>query len=114
MIEQDILAKKRLGLSGKAIARELGVSECVVRKVLIGAGYIDTPRTRRVAELRRAGMPQEDIAELLHISVTCVGANLPYERGSYLNGNKSVNAMRIKKCRAKKAAREGGDTDAKD
>jgi uncharacterized protein YjcR len=84
----------------------LGVSEQSVRKTLITAGLYETPNSRRIKELHAAGMPAKDIAELLKMSPSSVGANLPYERGTYLDTNKSVNAMRIKKCREKKKASE--------
>lgn len=103
MIEQDILALHRQGLSIRGISERIGVSTGVVRKVLIGAGLLDTPLIQRVAELRRAGMPQKDIAALLGISTSAVAANSPYERGgSYLNDNKSLSALRTKASRERK------------
>ena len=86
----------------KATAREAGCSEGVVRKVLVGAGIIKTPLTERIAELRNAGMTQSDIAELLGLSDTCINVNTPYIGKSYLDKNKTLNAIRIAKWRKRK------------
>lgn len=88
----------------KGTARELGVSHGVVKKHLIALGIYKTPLTERIAKLYAAGMPPSDIAEHLGISSTTVCCNMPYIKTSYLDKNKTVNAMRIKKCREKKRA----------
>lgn len=105
--EQLVLSTYNRQKSIKATSRELGVSEGVVRKYLIGAGVVETAMTRRIAELRAAGMPLKDIAELLGVSSSYVSANTPYQKGSYLTANKTHNAIRIKQCRARKRA--GGE-----
>lgn len=86
----------------KETARKVGYSESTVRKFLVAEGIISTPLTERIRELRTAGMPQKDIAALLKVSESCVSANTPYQRGSYLGKNKSQNALAIKRCRQKK------------
>lgn len=96
----DVYNQKK---SIRATARELSVSEGVVRKVLVTYRVIDTPLVRRIAELRAAGMPNKDIAELLGISDSCVDVNSPYSKGSYLNPSETVNAIRIREWRARKA-----------
>lgn len=89
----------------RAIAEALGINTDLVRKVLIAQGIIDTPLTRRVAELQRTGMSQKTIAEMLGISTSTVCKNSAHVRGgSYKNENKSVNAVNIARCRAKKKA----------
>lgn len=105
--EQLVLSTYNRRKSIKATARELGISEGVVRKYLIGAGVVETATTCRIAELRAAGMPLKDIAELLGVSSSYVSANTPYQKGSYLTANKTHNAIRIKQCRARKRA--GGE-----
>lgn len=107
MTTKDILTEYNKRKSIRATAQELGISEGVVRKVLIGYGVISTPRTRRIMELSATGMPEKDIAELLGISLSCVNANTPYTKGTYLTPTKSRNAEAIKLCRERK--RSNGD-----
>ena len=90
----------------KETAKQSEVSEGVVRKILIGAGLLTSRLIERIRELRFAGMPQKDIAELLGISTACVNANCGYEKGTYLNENKSVNAERIRASRERKKTGE--------
>lgn len=105
---KEVLDEYNKSKSIKRTARALEISEGVVRKVLIGYGILDTPLIRRIAELRAAGMPQKDIADLLKISISNVNANTPYERGTYLSNAKTANAVRIKKCREKQKKGEEG------
>lgn len=110
--EQLVLSTYNRRKSIKATARELGISEGVVRKHLIGAGVVETAMTRRIAELRAAGMPLKDIAELLGVSGSYVSANTPYQKGSYLTENKTCNAVRVKRCRERtkaKSQKSGGN-----
>lgn len=90
----------------RATAAALGISQCVVRKVLITYRVIDSPRIQRIAELRAAGMPSKDIAELLKISLSCVDANSPYSRGTYLKPSMTTNAIRIRDMRKKQRQEE--------
>lgn len=104
--EQLVLSTYNRRKSIKATARELGISEGVVRKYLVGAGVVETAMARRIAELRAAGMPLKDIAELLGVSSSSVSVNTPYQKGSYLTENKTYNAVRIKRCRERKKAKK--------
>lgn len=103
MTERKVLEAYNRRKSIRATARELGISEGVVKKYLIGLGIYKTPLTKRIAELRAAGMPPKDIADLLGLSSSAVSANMSYVRPSYLSDTKSLNAMRIKACRQRKA-----------
>lgn len=100
-IDDVTLAYKQWG-SIKETARRLEISEGVVRKCLVGRGIIDTPLTRRIAELRRQGAAQADIAQAIGVSVSCVNANTPYARGMMIDPSQTVNAQRIRKSREKK------------
>lgn len=106
MKPKDVLDEYNKRKSLRATASALGISESSVRKVLITYRVIDTPRIRRIAELRAAGMPSKDIAELLNISLSCVDANSPYSRGTYLNPSMTVNAIRIRDMRKKRKREE--------
>lgn len=89
----DVYNQKK---SIRATARELDISESVVRKVLVTYRVIDTPLVQRIAELRAAGMPNKDIAKLLGISGSCVDVNSPYSKGTYLVPSKTANAVRLR------------------
>lgn len=102
MNQKDILSEYNRTKSIKAVSRNLKISETVVHKVLVAYGVIDTPLTRRIGELRRIGLSQKRIAEMLDISTSNVNKNTPYERGSYLNPSTSKNAEQIRKYRARK------------
>ena len=103
---KDILDEYNKRKSLRATASALGISESAVRKVLITYRVIDTPRIQRIAELRAAGMPSKDIAELLNISLSCVDVNSPYSRGTYLNPSTTKNAIWIRDWREKRKQEE--------
>lgn len=94
----DVYNQKK---SIRSTAKELNISEGVVRKVLVTYRVIDTPLVRRIAELRAAGMPNKDIAKLLQISDSCVDVNSPYSRGTYLSPRDTRNATRVRAWREK-------------
>lgn len=99
MTQKEILAEYNKRKSIRATAAALNISTDAVHKTLVGYGVIDTPLTRRIAELRRIGLSQKKIAEMLEISTSCVNKNTPYDRGSYLTPSKSKNAENIRKWR---------------
>ena len=103
MIIDDVIAEYKQRESIKETARRLEISEGVVRKCLVGCGIIDTPLTRRIAEFQSQGVTQADIAQAIGVSVSCVNANTPYDRGMMIEPSQTVNAQRIRKCREKKA-----------
>lgn len=101
MTKEEIITEyNKLG-SIKATATSLGISHGVVRKALIDAGMLETPLIRRISELRASGLSRNDIALALNISVSWVDANTPYVRNTYLDTEKSANAVRIRKWREK-------------
>lgn len=102
MIREAVISSYRTTKSINRTAADLKISEQTVRKVLITAGMITSPLIERIKELEAAGMPRGDIAEHLNISKSCVAANAPYSRGTYLNHNKSQNAINIARCRERK------------
>lgn len=99
MIRDEILKSYSKTKSMRKTAEIVNCSHTAVRKVLVGAGIISTPLTQRIAELQATGMSQKHIAELLGVSNSCVNANSVYQRGTYLDTNKSVNAIRIREYR---------------
>lgn len=101
MTLKDILDEYNKRKSIRATAFALDISQSVVRKVLVTYRVIDSPLIRRIAELRAAGMPNKDIADLLKVSTSCVDVNSPYSRGTYLNPSMTVNAIRVRDWREK-------------
>lgn len=102
MTLKEILDEYNRRKSIRATAQSLGVSQSTVRKVLVTYRVIETPLVRRIAELRAMGMPSNDIADMLHISKSCVAVNSPYSRGTYLIPSKTPNAVNIRKWRKRK------------
>ena len=86
----------------KATARHMGIAESTVKKILISAGVYETARSREIAELYQSGILE--IAEDLGVSAWCVLCYLPYTRGSRLTPSDTINAQRIRECRARKKA----------
>lgn len=104
MTTQDVVTKYHQTESIKRTALELNISETTVRKHLITAGEYSTPLIVRIRELYAVGMPVKDIASLLETKPGWICSNMPYTKGTYLTPDaaKSQNAIRIRKCRAKK------------
>lgn len=85
----------------KGTAKELGLSEQMVRKILIGAGTYRTKYSDKIKTMKLLGKSSKEIAAELHISVQSVWAHSPYEKCCSLHPP-TANALRIKKSRAKK------------
>lgn len=102
MKTEDVIAAYEKYESIKETARRLMVSESVVRKCLVSHGIINTPLTRKIAELQRQELAQAEIAKIIGISRACVNANTPYVRGMMIDPSQTVNAQRIRKSREKK------------
>lgn len=88
----------------KATARELGISEQTVRRVLLGAGAYTSERFEEICQLHEDGLSAGDIAKKLKVSKNTVQAYLPYVRTPYVEAEKSKNAMAIAAWREKKSA----------
>lgn len=101
-----ILATYRQKKSLRATAKSLDISNQTVRRVLITAGLYTSPRVERIRELSAAGMPPQDIAEMLGITYGAVVASMPYPHGPRADWPVSRNALAIRKTRAKKPPKE--------
>ena len=97
MTIKDVLDVYNQQKSVRRTAYILGISQTVVRKVLVTYRITDTPIVHRIAELRATGMPARDIANMLHISRSTVNVYTPYSKGTYLNPSKTSNAKRLRK-----------------
>ena len=103
---------KSLAAFQKELAeQEIKLSRSKLQKILISGGCWSTERSREVQELYAnyaKTMKSEDavrkITAELGISTVSVNINLPYEKVVYALENKSGNAKRIGKWRAKKSS----------
>lgn len=103
MEQKQIISTYNVLKSIKGTAKQLHISEGVVKKALIQAGLIENDLTREIKEKIASGMSQAEIAEEMGISTTKVNIYAPYTKCSYLSVDKSENARRIINCRTKKA-----------
>lgn len=87
--------------SRKQVARELGLSEYRVRRILIDNGILSDYDTAIAAAID-AGDSPEDAARKFGVSPNAIRAHLPYSKGGYCLAPDSENAKRIRKCREKK------------
>lgn len=85
-------------------ATSMGLSVSATRKILVTAREYDSPRKREIDLLRKQGLSVQQIAERLGVSVSAVNSFIPYARGTYLIPSNTVNAQRVRECRARKEA----------
>lgn len=83
-------------------AKRCGCSRDVARRVLLAAELISSPRADEVRTLHDAGLPPAEIADSLGCTVSAVYNYLPYRRGVHADYTPTPNALRIRKCRARK------------
>lgn len=102
MKPEDIIQAYNTEGSIKKVAAMFRISEQKVRKVLIDAGEYESDMSVQVKDLYEQGFSVEDIADKLGVSKSAVSGYLPYSKGLYLGENPSGNALKIRKCRAKK------------
>lgn len=92
------------------VAKALNVSNGTARKMLITLGVYSSPRSREIANLLDKGLTYAEIQKQLGIAENTVVANAPYMQNSYLNPDKSENAIHLSKWGAtKKLRRQGTD-----
>jgi DNA-binding NarL/FixJ family response regulator len=102
-IETNVLRIYTATKSLKATAKEAGVSEHKVRKILVTHGKLEGSEAYdKITGLIGQGMAAPEIAEKLGVSVNYINSYLPYTRGVYKD-EPSANALRIRKHRENKA-----------
>lgn len=94
--------------SRKQVARELGLSEYRVRRILIDNGIL-SDYDAAIAAAIDAGDSLEDAARKFGVAPNTIRAHLPYTKGCYCLAPDSENARRIRKCREKKKASAEAD-----
>lgn len=102
MKQEDTIQSYNIEGSIKKVAALFRISEQKVRKVLIDAGLYESDMSVQVKDLYEQGFSVEDIADKLGVNKSTVSGYLPYSKGVYLGENPSSNALKIRKCRAKK------------
>ena len=86
-------------------AKTFGLSHQKVRKILITAGVYSSPETNMAISLLEKGLKVEEIAKRMGVTKKTVSSYLPYSKCMYNMDNPTENALRIRKCRDKKAKR---------
>ena len=85
-----------------ATARRAGTNYQVVNRVLITNGIIPPGNAEIVAKLTERGYTRAEIAKELGIAEKSLKTYLPYDRHSYVVGEKTKNAEKIRHCRERK------------
>lgn len=88
--------------SVRATAKELAVSHHTIIKCLVSNGIYPTKACADVHRLLAAGWSDDDICNALGVSHKMYHVYMPYSKGGYCTGARSVNAERIEKCRKRK------------
>lgn len=99
----EIIALYDKSESIRAVAKETRLSHSTIRQVLVDSGIYPSDQTKRINRLNRYGVPDEEIAEMMNISVKTVRAHLPHTKGSYACDEPTENALRIRQIRAKRS-----------
>ncbi len=98
----QIVADYLLTDSVKKTAENLGTTPITVRRVLITEGLWHSRTSDAIGELFAAGVPAEQIAQQLSMSIKNVQAYIPYTRGSYSSLEKSQHSRQSKQYRERK------------
>ena len=99
---ERIIEEYLLTESVKQTAENLGTTPITVRRVLITEGLWHSQTSDAIGELFAAGVPTEQIAEQLSISLKNVQAYIPYTRGSYHAAEKSLSSQQSQQYRERK------------
>lgn len=100
--EQKILEIYEEENSVAATARRAGTNYQVVNRVLITNGVIPPGNAEIVAKLTERGYTRAEIAKELGIAEKSLKTYLPYDQHSYVVGEKTKNAEKIRRCRERK------------
>ena len=82
-------------------ARKFGITPAKVRKILITGGQFDTSLFRRINKLVGEGKTVDEISNELGMKPVTVRSYLPYERVIYKMEERSVNADRLMRFKAR-------------
>lgn len=107
--EQKILEIYEEENSVAATARRAGTNYQVVNRVLITNGIIPPGNAEIIAKLTERGYTRAEIAKELGIAEKSLKTYLPYDRHSYVVGEKTKNAEKIRHCRERKKEKDEND-----
>ena len=94
------------GASVKELCLNYRFSKRKVIKMLVSAGVYSTDRSREINRLYEAGKSQQEIADLLNVSLQAVNTYLPYEGANYNTEESSKEAKYQKEYRKRQEAKE--------
>lgn len=105
MDANEIVSRYRRGESLKSMHRESGICTATLRRILITEGVPLRDVSDRADRIKTLGQHHtvDEIAVILGIKTKTVATYLPYTKGSYSVGEKSINAQRIALCRKRKS-----------
>ena len=93
----------------RGTARKVKISTSKVKRILLTNGVIHDDYFDAINTLYKAGRSVQEIMEELHLSKSYVSSHLPYTKGLYNAPHPTENALQIKTCRGKSAAKEDED-----
>jgi hypothetical protein len=88
------------------LAEEFSMTRIKVRKLLITAGYYETPISRRVNQLHQEGKSIAEIQEATGLKRSSVHSYLPYSKAIYKLEDATVTAERVRRYRSRKQSVE--------
>lgn len=105
MDTNEIVSRYRRGESLKSMHRESGICTATLRRILITEGVPLRNGAEQVERIKALSQHHtvDEIAAILGMKSKTVAAYLPYTKGSYSIGEKSINAQRIALCRKRKS-----------
>ncbi len=86
------------------LAEEFSMSRIKVRKLLITSGAYETPISRQVNELHKAGKSVMEIQTITGLSAASISGYLPYQKTIYNLEESTLVAERLRKYRSRKTA----------
>ena len=95
----------------RSVAEQLGTTVIRTRKLLIKAGYFESPTAQSVQRLKAEGKTIAEIGAMLRLKPAAVYGYLPYEFRPYNLPETTSNADRHKRYRATKKLKMAVDTD---
>lgn len=87
--------------SFREIGKLLNINPQKVKRILLTNGVVEDEYYPRIKALYNKGLSAKEIANQLGISPGYVNAHLPYEKCIYKAERPTLNAIRIRKCRAR-------------
>lgn len=98
----DVIAAYKETGSLTGASKKLKRNWQTIAKHLVSSGIYPTENCANIHRLLAAGWSEDEICEELEISRKVFRCYMPYSKGSYCKAQKTINAQRIAKCRAKK------------